>query len=160
MGVYFMNELNFINNTKSYVKNIFEDEIMLTLLNNSNLTRKQFESLIIDFSLEKILDKDLTLKHKTKLRTDRDMLTRGSFLRTLSQAKNNVINSLYTILLLGYTGIFDSIEFEPFIEIAHRIRSHVENLKNEEDDENYKKAVKTLTDELTDIIDDLARSRF
>jgi len=155
-----MSDLNFLNNTKSYVKNIFEDKIMLALLNNSNLTRKQFESLIIDFSLEKILDKDLTLKHKTKLRTDKNILTRGSFLRTLSQAKNNVISSLYTVLLLGYSGIFDTIEFEPFIEIAHRIRSHVENLKNEENDENYQKTLKTLTDELTNIIDDLARSKF
>lgn len=155
-----MSDLNFLNNTKSYVKNIFEDKIMLALLNNSNLTRKQFESLIIDFSLEKILDKDLTLKHKTKLRTDKNILTRGSFLRTLSQAKNNAISSLYTVLLLGYVGIFDTIEFEPFIEIAHRIRSHVENLKNEENDENYQKTLKTLTDELTNIIDDLARSKF
>jgi len=64
------------------------------------------------------------------------------------------------VLLLGYVGIFDTIEFEPFIEIAHRIRSHVENLKNEENDENYQKTLKTLTDELTNIIDDLARSKF
>ncbi len=155
-----MDDLNSLNSTKSYLKSIFEDKIMLTLLNNSNLTRKQFESLIIDFSLEKILDKDLTLKHKTKLRTDKEILTRGSFLRTLSQAKNNVLASLYTVLLLGYAGIFDTIEFEPFIEIAHRIRSHIENLKKEENEENYKKVIKTLTDELTDIIDDLARSKF
>ena len=155
-----MEDLDSIKSSKSYLKNIFEDKMLLTLLNNSNLTRKQFESLIIDFSLEKLLDTEITLKYKTKLRTDRSILSRGAFLRTLKQAKNNVVRSLYTILLLGYVGIFEAIEFEPFIEIAHRIRSHVENLKNGVDEEHYLKTIKTLTDELTDIIDDMAKTKF
>jgi len=92
-----MKGLNGINDAKSFVESIFEDEILLTLLNNSNLTRKQFESLIIDFSLEKMLDDNLTMRHKTRLRTDRENLSRGAFLRTLSQAKMNVVRSLYTM---------------------------------------------------------------
>ena len=155
-----MDNLNSLNNTKSYVKNIFKDKIILNLLNNSNLTRKQFESLIIDFSLEKILDKDLTLKYKTRLRTDRDILSRGAFLRTLNQAKNNILRSLYTVLLLGYVGIFDTLEFEPFIEIAHRIKSYIESLESEENEENYQNAIKTLTNELINTINDLAKSKF
>ena len=155
-----MNDQDFVEGTKSYVKNIFEDKILLTLLNNSNLTRKQFESLIIDFSLEKMLDKELTLKYKTRLRTDKTKLSRGSFLRTLSQAKINALRSLYTILLLGYVGILDSLEFEPFIEMAYRIKSYVESVKDGGDEENYTNAVKTLSENLKDIIDDLAKSRF
>ena len=149
-----------VNDAKSYVKSIFEDEILITLLKNNNLTRKQFESIIIDFSLEKILDENLTLRHKTKLRTDREDITRGAFLRTLSQAKMNVIRSLYTIFLLGYAGILDSLEFEPFIEISQRIKSHVESLRKEEDEENYTKAIKVLSDELRDVIDNMAKSKF
>ncbi|WP_455276747.1 hypothetical protein [[Eubacterium] cellulosolvens] len=155
-----MKGLNSIKDAKSFVESVFEDEILLTLLNNSNLTRKQFESLIIDFSLEKILDDNLTMKHKTRLRTDRKNLSRGAFLRTLSQAKMNVVRSLYTIFLLGYVGILDNLEFEPFIEISQRIKSHVENLEKEEDEENYAKAIKVLSDELSEIIDNLAKSKF
>jgi hypothetical protein len=155
-----MKSLNSINDAKSFVESVFEDEILLTLLNNSNLTRKQFESLIIDFSLEKMLDDNLTIKHKTRLRTDRENLSRGAFLRTLSQAKMNVVRSLYTIFLLGYVGILDSLEFEPFIEISQRIKSHVENLEKEEDEENYTKAIKVLSDELRELIDNLAKSKF
>lgn len=155
-----MKSLNSINEAKSFVESIFEDEILLTLLNNSNLTRKQFESLIIDFSLEKMLDNNLTMRHKTRLRTDRENLSRGAFLRTLSQAKMNVVRSLYTIFLLGYVGILDSLEFEPFIEISQRIKSHVENLEKEGDEENYTKAIKVLSDELREIIDNLAKSKF
>ena len=155
-----MKSLNSINEAKSFVESVFEDEILLTLLNNSNLTRKQFESLIIDFSLEKMLDGNLTMKHKTRLRTDRKNLSRGAFLRTLNQAKMNIVRSLYTIFLLGYVGILDSLEFEPFIEISQRIKSHVENLEKEEDEENYTKAIKVLSDELSEIIDNLAKSKF
>jgi len=155
-----MKNLNSINDAKSFVESVFEDEILLTLLNNSNLTRKQFESLIIDFSLEKMLDDNLTMRHKTRLRTDRENLSRGAFLRTLSQAKMNVVRSLYTIFLLGYVGILDSLEFEPFIEISQRIKSHVENLEKEEDEENYTKAIKVLSDELRELIDNLAKSKF
>ncbi len=155
-----MEDLDSLKSSKSYLKNIFEDKMLLTLLNNSNLTRKQFESLIIDFSLEKLLDTEITLKYKTKLRTDRSKLSRGAFLRTLNQAKNNVVRSLYTILLLGYVGIFETIQFEPFIEIANRIRSHVENLKNGVEEEHYLKTIKTLTNELTDIIDEMAKTKF
>jgi len=155
-----MKSLNSINDAKSFVESVFEDEILLTLLNNSNLTRKQFESLIIDFSLEKMLDENLTMRHKTRLRTDRENLSRGAFLRTLSQAKMNVVRSLYTIFLLGYVGILDNLEFEPFIEISQRIKSHVENLEKEEDEENYTKAMKVLSDELREIIDNLAKSKF
>jgi len=155
-----MKSLNSINDAKSFVKSVFEDEILLTLLNNSNLTRKQFESLIIDFSLEKMLDDNLTMRHKIRLRTDRENLSRGAFLRTLSQAKMNVVRSLYTIFLLGYVGILDSLEFEPFIEISQRIKSHVENLEKEEDEENYAKAIKVLSDQLREIIDNLAKSKF
>jgi hypothetical protein len=155
-----MKSLNSINDAKSFLESIFEDEILLTLLNNSNLTRKQFESLIIDFSLEKMLDDNLTMTHKTKLRTDRENLSRGAFLRTLSQAKINIVRSLYTIFLLGYVGVLDSLEFEPFIEVSQRIKSHVENLEKEEDEENYTKAIKVLSDELREIIDNLAKSKF
>jgi len=155
-----MEDLKSIESTKSYVKTIFEDKILLTLLKNSNLTRKQFESLIIDFSLEKMLDKELTMKFKTKLRTDRIKLSRGAFLRTLSQAKINAIRSLYTVLLLGYVGILDSLELEPFIEIAHRIKSYVESVKEGGNEENYIKIVKTLSEELTGLIDELVESKF
>jgi len=44
--------------------------------------------------------------------------------------------------------------------MAYRIKSYVESVKDGGDEENYTNAVKTLSENLKDIIDDLAKSRF
>jgi len=53
-------------------------------------------------------------------------VSRGSFNRTLAQAKYNTIKSLYTIILLGYLGILDTPHLNPYIEISNRIRDYIE----------------------------------
>jgi len=48
-------------------------------------------------------------------------VSRGSFNRTLRQARKNVTQCLHTMLLLSYLGFFDFTIFRPFEEIAGKI---------------------------------------
>jgi len=105
---------------------LFQDPIVKILLQHSNLTEIQFESLLISLLGEELVGKRLSGQERTKLRRERINLTRGSFNRTLHQARDNVVASIYTILLLGYAGLFDSPELEPFLEIASRVKAYVE----------------------------------
>ncbi len=104
----------------------FQDPIVQTLLKNSNLTTIQFESLLISLLGEELAGKRLSGLEKTRLRREKVNLTRGSFNRTVAQARSNVVASVYTILLLGYVGLFDTPELIPFLEIASRIKTYVE----------------------------------
>ncbi|MEM2901332.1 MAG: hypothetical protein QXO32_01160 [Candidatus Bathyarchaeia archaeon] len=91
------------------------------------------------------LDGDL----KTILRSDKDKVTRGAFNRTRKQALRNIVKSIYTILLLGYLGIFETPQLEPFLEGANRLKSYIENISA--------KGVETLTEDkialLTEMIE-------
>ncbi|MGB6680130.1 MAG: hypothetical protein WBF08_02255, partial [Candidatus Bathyarchaeia archaeon] len=115
-----------IRETKKLLKKTFDDEILKILLNNSNITHKQFESLIINSFSEDIFDKGNLSRERPKLRTDRNILSRGAFDRTLSQARRNVRRSISTVLLLGYVGILESPELEPFLEVGNRIKAYTE----------------------------------
>lgn len=52
-------------------------------------------------------------------------VSRGAFNRTLRQARKNVIQSIYTILLLGYLGAFESISLESYLEISNKLRTYM-----------------------------------
>ena len=142
-----------IKETKKVLKRTFDDEILKILLDNSNITHKQFESLIINSFSEDIFYKGSLSKERPKLRTDRDVLSRGSFDRTLSQARRNVRRSISTILLLGYVGILESPELEPFLEVGNRIKAYTE--LNKESDNDSVKLRRNLSVELNTIISNL-----
>ena len=63
---------------------------------------------------------------KPTLRLTKAKISRGSFNRTLKQSKENVIKSIYTVLLLGYLGVFDSTTLDPYLEIANKLHEYVE----------------------------------
>ena len=92
------------------------DPIAQTLLIHSNLTRVQLETVLISMLGEELSGRPLHSHEKVVLRPMKPKLTRGSFNRTLSQGRKNVVRSIYTILLLGYVGLFDSPELQPFLE--------------------------------------------
>jgi hypothetical protein len=142
-----------IRETKKLLKKTFDDEILKILLSNSNITRKQFESLIINSFSEDIFYKGNLSKERPKLRTDRDVLSRGSFDRTLSQARRNVRRSISTVLLLGYIGILESPELEPFLEVGNRIKAYTE--LNKESNNDSVKLRRNLSEELGVIISNL-----
>jgi hypothetical protein len=41
-----------------------------------------------------------------------------------------VIKSIYTVLLLGYLGIFESTTLDPYLEIANKLHEYVEAHKD------------------------------
>lgn len=107
---------------QSFIKEVFNDPIVKNLLNNSNLTKKQLETFLIDILAENFLDNKVTYEEKAALRNSRKKITRGSFNRSLRQARRNLIKSIYTIMLLGYLGILDEINIYPYIEVANKIK--------------------------------------
>jgi len=137
----------------------FQDPIVQILLEHSNLTKIQFESLLISSLGEELAGKRLSGQEKVKLRLERANLTRGSFNRTVGQARDNVVASIYTILLLGYVGLFDSPELGPFLEIASRIKAYVEQQRAsaEMTTEEQLRVTKLIGEELQRGIMELAR---
>lgn len=140
------------------VMETFQDEILKILLKNSNLTRKQFETLLIDTLAGDLLEEEATSRARPKLRTDRSSLSRGSFDRTLTQGRRNIIEAVYTILLLGYTGLFETAQLEPFLEVGSRLKVYVESRAKQNVDQD-REMRSTLSKELTEILEGLVRGR-
>jgi len=112
------------------IRNISRDPVAKLLLQNSQLTLSQFETLLAD-SLSR--ENETRKSRRYLYRPSRARITRGSYNRTLFQAQNNVIRSIYTILLLGYVGLFDSAALQPFIELADTITSYVQESRKPSD---------------------------
>lgn len=107
---------------QSFVNRSFKDPVAAILLKNSNLTTIQFETLIIDFLTLNITDNILSFNEKALLRSKR--VSRGSFSRTLSQARSNIISSIYTLLLLSYLGVLDLNPFEEYRDLSHKLSEY------------------------------------
>jgi len=106
------------------------DPIVKILSKNSNLTKTQLESLLIDFLAANIAGRTLSNEEKAKLRLSKVEISRGAFNRTLKQARKNVIQSMYTILLLGYLGIFNNIRLDSYLEAASKLQDYVSAYKD------------------------------
>jgi hypothetical protein len=102
------------------------DPIVKILSKNSQLTKTQLETLLIDVLAENMAGKPLKYAEKARLRLTKAKLSRGSFNRTLAQSKENVIKSIYTVLLLGYLGVFESTTLDPYLEIANKLKEYME----------------------------------
>ena len=133
-------------NVQKMVRISLNDPIVNILLKNSHLTKTQLETLLIDVLTENISEKQLSFEEKAKLRLIRSSITRGAFNRTLKQAKNNVVKSIYTIMLLGYLGIFENSSLTPYIEISNKLKTYIEAYRN------FLKEGKTEEKELIEII--------
>lgn len=106
------------------------DPIAKILAKSSHLTKTQLETLLIDVLSENIAGKPLKYDEKARLRLTKAKISRGAFNRTLKQAKENVTKSIYTVLLLGYLGIFESTTLDPYLEIANKLQQYIEAYKN------------------------------
>jgi len=137
----------------------FQDPILKILLEHSNLTKTQFESLLISLLGEELAGRRLSGQEKAKLRHERPNLTRGSFERTVTQARKNVVASIYTILLLGYVGVFDTPELTSFLEIASRVRTYMDQrrISPQMATEEELRVTKLIAQELERGIADLVR---
>lgn len=140
-----------LTSTKRVVNETFEDPILVILLKNSNLTRKQFETFLIDLLSDDLLLGRNTSIERPKLRTDRDTVSRGSFDRTLTQARKNVTESIYTVLLLGYTGLLETSQLEPFLETGNRLKSYSDE-RRERPPKETQELQDSLLSELSEVL--------
>lgn len=111
-------------NAQNWLQGALSDPIAKILLKTSNLTKIQLETLLIDILAENHADKSLNYEEKGRLRLTKAAVSRGSFNRTLAQAKKNVTESIYTILLLGYLGIIQATSFAPYQEVANKLQKY------------------------------------
>ena len=111
---------------QAWLNGALSDPIVKILAKNSQLTKTQLETLLIDILAENISGKQLKYDEKAKLRLTKAKISRGSFNRTLKQSKENVVKSVYTVLLLGYLGVFESTTLDPYLEIANKLKEYVE----------------------------------
>jgi len=143
---------------KEFLNNTTRDPIARILLQHSTLTSIQFETVLISLLGQELYGKPLLSKEKTSLRPRPSTLTRGSFNRTLAQARKNVVKSIYTLILLGYVGLLDSPELTPFLELASRIRTYIDQRRSTVDSNSKErsKVVSLIAEELEKAIQALA----
>jgi hypothetical protein len=109
-----------------WLKALFRDPVVKTLTENSHMTKIQLETFLIDVLAEKISGKPIMYEGKARLRLIKSGVSRGAFNRSLAQARRNIIRSIYTIILLGYLGVFDTPSLDPYLEIANKVNSYTE----------------------------------
>jgi hypothetical protein len=111
------------DHVREAIRTLTRDPVTKLLLAHSQLTLRQLETILADsFSREGDAKKALRQLYSPSGRN----ISRGAFNRSLTQAQNNVIRSIYTVLLLGHLGLYDSPSLQPFIELADTIRSYVD----------------------------------
>ncbi len=140
------------DNIQLWLNGALNDPVVKILSKNSQLTKTQLETLLIDFLAEEMAGKPLKYDEKARLRLTKAKLSRGSFNRTLKQSKENVIKSIYTVLLLGYLGVFETTTLDPYLEIANKLKEYTEahqNLPNNlEGAEEHLKVIEIIREEL------------
>jgi len=148
-----------LDGAKQILTATFRDPITQTLLIHSSLTRTQFETVLISMLGQELSGRALLSHERLVLRLTKPKLTRGSFNRTLSQARRNIVGSIYTILLLGYVGLFDSPELAPFLELASRMKAYIDQREASETmtQEERGEVMKIIGDELEEAINTLVR---
>ena len=99
-------------------------------------------------------DENVSFKEKTAFRTRK--VSRGSFSRTLGQARTNVISSIYTIILLSYVGVFESSPFEEYQMLTEKLREYLTVMENS-DASQKKQHLKRIESELLKGIDTLSK---
>lgn len=158
-----MNCLRTKENAQKGLQGALNDPIAKILLKTSNLTKIQLETLLIDILAENYAEKPLNYDEKGKLRLTKVAVSRGSFNRTLAQAKKNVTESIYTILLLGYLGVIQSASLSPFQEVAEKLQRYTDAYKTlSEGSEDFSvqlRAMNLIREEITLALEQLASSK-
>jgi len=135
------------------------DPIVKILAKNSNLTKTQLETLLIDVLAENTSIKSLKYDEKARLRLS--AVSRGAFNRSLRQARWNVIQSIYTILLLGYLGVFEDTCLDPYLEAANKLRTYTKAHRDlgKKATEKHLRILSMLHEELKTSLEQLSKPR-
>lgn len=136
----------------AWLNGALNDPIVKILTKNSQLTKTQLETLLIDVLAENISGKQLKYDEKASFRLTKAKISRGSYNRTLKQSRENVIKSIYTVLLLGYLGVFESTTLDPYLEIANKLHEYVDahqDMPNKEEElKDHLKVIEIIRNEL------------
>jgi hypothetical protein len=132
-------------NAQKLLQGAMEDPMAKILQKTSNLTKVQLETLLIDVLAENYTDKPLNYDKKGELRLTKAAVSRGSFNRTLAQAKRNVTESIYTILLLGYLGVIQSSSLAPYLEVANKLQKYTDAFKTLPTESNTDTQMRTIS---------------
>ena len=144
-----MTEINYQN----IINKAYQDPITALLLKNSNLSATQFETFIIDMLIDIMSDNRVSFDEKILFR--RNKVSRGSFSRSLAQARSNVISSIFTIVLFSYVGVFNARVFDEYQFLAEKLQEYITLIENNES--GYSKEVmKNIEEELINGIKELA----
>jgi len=145
---------------QKWIKRALDDPIAKVLAKHSNLTKTQLETLLIDYLAENLSGKALKYDEKARLRVS--AVSRGAFNRTLRQARWNVIQSLYTIFLLGYLGVFEDTRLDPYLEVSNKLKTYMNarrNLVTKEGTDQHLKIINVLHEELKTSLEQLSKPR-
>jgi len=134
------------------IRDLTRDPITKLLLANSQITQPQLETLLA-YSLSG--ENDERKGRRRLYRPSTQHISRGAFNRSLIQAQNNVIRSIYTVLLLGYLGLFDNASLQPFMELSDTIHSYVQETRQSATDAHS--AIEQLQTRLQESINSLAK---
>jgi len=146
------------NNDENEIQNLinkaFSDQITILLLKRSNITKIQFETLVIDILTDILSNNNVPFKEKALFRNKK--VSRGAFSRTLSQARSRVISSVFTIILLSYVGVFEINPFDDFKNLAEKLRDYL-NLSTRSKAKLSNLQLKRIEDELLEGIISLSK---
>lgn len=133
-----------------------KDPLARILLENSHLSKVQFQTFLIDVLWS--AGREASRETRVRVKSDRRRVSKGAFNRTLSQARGNVVKSIYTLFLLSYFGLFDSPKLEPFIRLGNEMQTVLEaRLETSEiPDSDAHMAAKVLEDALEAAVRELA----
>src|SRR5437870_13096511 len=87
--------------TRAVIEETLRDRILTALLQRSNLTGAQFETLLVDQLGHDMANKRLTRSDMAQLRREGKGSSRGSFNRTLRHVRENVEEAMHTCWILG-----------------------------------------------------------
>jgi hypothetical protein len=156
-----VSRLSFKERTQKWLKRSLDDPFVGMLAKDSHLTKTQLETLLIDILAENATEKALKYQEKAELRLS--TVTRGAFNRTLRQARKNIIRSIYTILLLGYLGVFEDTSLNPYLEIASKLKTYIasyrEILKNKGPKNGHLRIMSKLHEELEASLEELSKPK-
>src|SRR2546428_2591039 len=109
--------------TRAVIEETLRDRILSALLQRSNLTGAQFETLLVDQLGHDMANKRLTRSDMAQLRRDEKGNNPGSFNRNLRQTREKVLEANYTFLPSGYFGFTENPNIPPPLETSERLHA-------------------------------------
>jgi len=159
---------NEVEETRSWARRMLQDPITQLLAGNSQLSQVQLETLVLDYLLDGFGGKRIDYQTKASLRDRKTPIrkhggvSRGAFNRSLAQARQNVTKSVFTLVLLGYLGLFESPSLMRYQKLAEDIRSYAREYdivatNKEKPTPTHLSTLKQTQDRIIRLIEELAQ---